>query len=152
MVARNQASGYKSIEEYNRVNNTHVSRIIVVIDDFADLVEDETLSESIKTTIEDIISLGSNAGIHLIISTQRPSVQFISKYAKHMITDKISFAVASKIDSKIVLDSVGAELLNGSGELLFKGKNHPNLIHCVSPYLSDSQIINMTEKIRKRDS
>lgn len=94
-------------------------RIVCVIEEYANLRQDKTYGNDIEALIISISALGRAAWIHLIIATQRPDVKIISGVIKANIGARICFATASQIDSKIILDQVGAEKLGGKGDMLY---------------------------------
>ena len=97
-------------------NHRYLPYIVVVIDEFAGLM---TANNEIEILIARIAQLGRAAGIHLIISTQRPSVKIITGTIKANFTSRLAFRVATAIDSRTILDTGGAEQLNGFGDMLF---------------------------------
>lgn len=129
--SRLELAGYRNIRDYNDSSVEKMSRIIVVIDEFADLMlqsfEMEDLAKMIGmsnplTSERAIIRLAQKAraiGIHLILGTQRPSVDVVTGLIKANLPSRIAFATASAVDSKVILDESGAEKLIGRGDMLF---------------------------------
>ncbi|WP_185850750.1 DNA translocase FtsK 4TM domain-containing protein [Blattabacterium cuenoti] len=137
----------RNIKEYNvkYEKKYHLPYIILIIDEFADL----TLNKKyIEVYIIRLAQLARAVGIHLIISTQRPSVDVITGLIKSNFTARISFKVSSKIDSRTILDSSGAEQLIGKGDLLFSHKNE--LIRLQCPFLNLSDIQNIVNFYGKK--
>lgn len=128
----------RNIKEYNtkfinrqlNPNNGHryLPYIIVVIDEFADLIM--TAGKEVETPIARIAQLARAVGIHLIIATQRPSVNVITGIIKANFPARIAFRVTSKIDSRTILDTGGAEQLIGRGDLLYSTGNELTRIQC----------------------
>jgi len=119
-----EAKACRNIEEYNR-NGGRMSKIVIVIDEFADLI---LANKSIKNDGKDtnaesaIVRLAQKSravGMHLVLGTQRPSVDVVTGLIKANLPTRIAFRTASRIDSQIILDQAGAEQLTGKGDMLF---------------------------------
>lgn len=114
----------RNIEEYNR-NGGRMKNIVVVIDEFADMIltNKSTKNDGKETNAEDaIVRLAQKAravGIHLVLGTQRPSVDVVTGLIKANLPTRIAFRTASRVDSQIILDQAGAEQLTGKGDMLF---------------------------------
>ncbi|URM53217.1 DNA translocase FtsK [Mycoplasma sp. SG1] len=140
--------GFKNIADYNRScsNSKHkLSYIVVIIDELADLML--TSGKVFETYILRIAQLGRAAGIHLILSTQRPSVNIITGVIKANIVARISFQVGSAIDSKIILDQGGAENLLGNGDMLYQSPSIPHPVRIQGPFITDGEINEITHFI-----
>lgn len=124
----------KTIDDYNSSVNKTMPYIVVVIDELADLMlnrvkneDGELLSVSIENSIVRLAQKARAVGIHLVVATQRPSVDVITGLIKANIPTRVSFMVSTKIDSQVILDEVGAEKLIGSGDLLYMNPREQGL-------------------------
>lgn len=116
----------------------HMPFIVAMVDEFADLMM--VSSADIETPIARIAQMARAVGIHLILATQRPSREVITGIIKANIPTRISFKVASRINSQIILDDVGAENLLGNGDLLFLPPGTSQLVRAQGAYISDEDI------------
>jgi S-DNA-T family DNA segregation ATPase FtsK/SpoIIIE len=112
--------------------------IVVVIDELADLMM--TAGKEIETSIARIAQKARAVGIHLVLATQRPSVNVITGVIKANLPSRISFKVASYVDSKTILDSTGAEKLLGRGDMLFRSNDKPEPVRIHGAFLKDSEV------------
>lgn len=119
--------------------------IVAVIDEFADLMM--VSSADIETPIARIAQMARAVGIHLILATQRPSREVITGIIKANIPTRISFKVASRVNSQIILDDTGAESLLGNGDLLFLPPGSSQLIRAQGAYISDEEINQVIQTI-----
>lgn len=108
---------YKNIFEHNQVENEKMCYYLIVIDEFADLIQQ---APEIENAVIRLAQLGRACGIHLIIATQRPSSSVLTGLIKTNISMRLALSVSSYYDSKIILDSKGAEKLTGKGDFLLK--------------------------------
>lgn len=129
----------RNIEGYNqKLPEEKLSYIIVVIDELADLMA--VAAGQIESAITRLAQLSRAVGIHLILATQRPSVDVITGVIKANFPARISFKVASKVDSRTVLDANGADKLLGKGDLLFMRPGESKLIRAQGSFLKDQEI------------
>lgn len=150
-----QKQGVKDIWAYNHKVFTNrgdsiLPEILIIIDDFYDLMASGT-ADIIEENICKLVQMSRAAGIHLIISTQRPSTNVITGLIKANIPNRMAFTVTNSIDSKVILDSGGAEQLLGNGDMLFKTAYEKNLIRMQTPYVSDDEIHNVVQAIKEKN-
>lgn len=139
--------GSRNIDAYNKKGNK-LPYIIIVIDELADLMV--VARENIETSIQRLAQLSRAVGIHLVLATQRPSVDVITGVIKANFPARISFKVSSKVDSRTVLDMMGADKLIGKGDLLFLKPGAVKLIRAQGAFIDDEDIGVLTDFVRNQ--
>ncbi|MBF0713186.1 DNA translocase FtsK [Gemella sp. GH3] len=143
----------KNIESYNKLASKdeeykEFPYIVVIIDELADLMM--VASKEVEESIARISQMARAAGIHLIIATQRPSVDVITGVIKTNIPSRIAFAVSSSVDSRTILDQTGAEKLLGRGDMLFQSIDASKPIRVQGAFLSDQEVENIVDFIKNQ--
>lgn len=133
---RNITSYNKFVANHPELNKEKLPRIVVIIDELADLML--AASKEVEQSIQRITQLARAAGIHLIVATQRPSVNVITGVIKANIPSRIAFMVSSRPDSRTILDQIGAEKLLGYGDMLFMDNSDPVRIQGV--FIQDHEV------------
>ncbi|MHB9293183.1 putative DNA segregation ATPase FtsK/SpoIIIE, S-DNA-T family [Hollandina sp. SP2] len=136
--------GVRDVRSYNRrikergLAVEHMPYLVVVIDEFADLMA--TSGKDLEAVLARLTAKSRAVGIHLVLATQRPSVDVITGIIKANIPSRIAFMVASKVDSRIILDTAGAEKLLGKGDMLYAGNADPFPIRIQGAFVSDEEV------------
>ncbi len=143
----------RNIEGYNKKIKTTdyladpLPYILVVVDEFADLML--TSSKQLEPAVSRLTAKARAVGIHLVLATQRPSVDVITGVIKANIPSRIAFMVSSVTDSRVILDAPGAEMLLGKGDMLFKPSWTPVLTRIQSAFLSDEEVERLVAEVKK---
>ncbi|BED91932.1 MAG: DNA translocase FtsK [Candidatus Improbicoccus pseudotrichonymphae] len=148
--------GVRDLESYNKFvlkskkNNTppKMSRMLIIIDELADLMM--ASPKEIEDYICRLAQMARAAGMHLIIATQRPSVDIITGVIKANVPSRIALAVSSQVDSRTIIDTAGAEKLIGRGDMLFSPLGSIKPIRVQGCYIDDEEIQKMIEKVKKK--
>lgn len=145
-------AGVRDLESYNRTCGVDAEReklpqIVVVIDELADLML--VAAKEVEESICRIAQMGRAAGIHLVIATQRPSADVITGLMKANIPSRIAFAVASAMESRIILDTAGAEKLVGKGDMLYSplGQGKPKRVQ--GCFIDDEEVQAVVDRIKE---
>ena len=136
----------RSLEGYNQKSIEKLPYIVVFIDEMADLMM--TAGKEVEHYVQRLAQMARACGIHLVMATQRPSVDIITGSIKANFPSRISFQVASKYDSRTVLGEIGAEQLLGNGDMLMS-KNGGNIIRYQSAFISDNEVNKLINEIKK---
>ena len=129
--------GVKNIDGYNAKNKKHMPYIVVIVDEMSDLML--IAGKEIESYVQKLSQMARAAGIHIIMATQRPSVDVITGTIKANFPTRISFQVSSKIDSRTILGEQGAEQLLGKGDMLFMSSAN-RIVRIHGPYVSELEI------------
>jgi len=140
--------GYNELMEESGTPENKLPEIVIIIDELADLML--AAKNEVEDAINSLAALARAAGMYLVIATQRPSVDVITGVIKANVPSRISFAVSSQVDSRTILDSMGAEKLLGKGDMLYapRGANKPMRIQ--GNFLSDEEIESVISFIKKQ--
>ena len=125
-----------------------LSQIVIIIDELADLMM--VAQNEVEEAICRLAQLARACGIHLVIATQRPSVNVITGLIKANIPSRIAFAVTSGVDSRTILDSVGADKLLGKGDMLFSPQGSPKPMRVQGAFISDNEVQDVVDFIKNQ--
>ena len=137
--------GVRNIDGYNNKHKLKMPYIVVVVDEMSDLML--VAGKEIENYIQKLSQMARAAGIHIIMATQRPSVDVITGTIKANFPTRISFQVSSKIDSRTILGEQGAEQLLGKGDMLFMSSAN-KIVRIHGPYVSEQEIEKITNSLR----
>ncbi|ANE35962.1 DNA segregation ATPase FtsK/SpoIIIE [Campylobacter iguaniorum] len=143
----------KNIETYNekikKEGGETLPFIVVIIDELADLMM--TSGKDVEFHIGRLAQMARASGIHLIVATQRPSVDVVTGLIKANLPSRISYRVGQKIDSKVILDQMGAESLLGRGDMLFTPPGNPGIVRLHAPFASEKEIEDIVEFLKAQE-
>jgi S-DNA-T family DNA segregation ATPase FtsK/SpoIIIE len=131
-------TGVRSLEGYNDRTEKQMPYVVVVIDELADLMM--TAAAKVEDAVIRLAQKARAVGIHLVVATQRPSVDVITGMIKANVPSRIAFAVSSQIDSRVILDAPGAEALLGQGDMLFKPVSALRPSRVQGAFISESEV------------
>lgn len=126
----------------------HLPYIVIIIDELADLMMN--VGKEVEFSISRIAQLARAAGIHLIVATQRPSANVVTGLIKANITNRMSFNVASGLDSRVILDTAGAEALIGNGDLLLSKPEFAKPVRIQGCFVSEEEIFSVVEQLKSQ--
>ena len=139
--------GRRNIVEYNRLKDSqHMPYIVIVIDELADLMM--MAARDVESLVVRIAQKARAAGIHLVLATQRPSVDVITGLIKANVPARVAFTTASQVDSRTIIDRVGAEKLLGTGDMLFVTASAPKPRRMQAAFISDDETIKVCDFLR----
>lgn len=145
--------GVRDISNYNqkikdqKICTEKLPYIVVIIDEFADLMA--TSGKELETVIARLTAMSRAVGIHLVLATQRPSVNVITGLIKANIPTRIAFMVASRTDSNIIIDTVGAEKLLGRGDMLYASAADPAPIRIQGTFVTDQEVEDVVKSVKE---
>ena len=137
--------GYNELAE--KEGGPKLPQIVIIIDELADLMM--VAAKDVEDAICRLAQMARAAGMHLVIATQRPSVDVITGIIKANIPSRIAFAVSSQVDSRTILDGAGAEKLLGKGDMLFYPSGAPKPIRVQGAFISDKEVENIVKFLKK---
>ncbi len=154
------SSGVRDLNGYNEMvrrkgsaaaeDEKELPRIVVIVDELADLMM--VAKNDVEASICRLAQLARAAGIHLIIATQRPSVDVITGLIKANMPSRLAFAVTSQVDSRTILDMAGAEKLIGKGDMLFYPQSYPKPARLQGAFVSDEEVQNVVDFIKSNNA
>ncbi|MDQ3301949.1 MAG: DNA translocase FtsK [Actinomycetota bacterium] len=133
-----EQAGVRSLDGYNERGEKQLPYIVIVIDELADLMM--TAAAKVEDAVIRLAQKARAVGIHLVVATQRPSVDVITGMIKANVPSRIAFAVSSQVDSRVILDSPGAEALLGQGDMLFKPVSALRSSRVQGAYISEPEV------------
>jgi S-DNA-T family DNA segregation ATPase FtsK/SpoIIIE len=148
LVEADEAAIKEFLAKEEQLEHGHLPYIVVIVDELADLMM--VAGKDIEESIARLAQMARAAGIHLILATQRPSVDVITGLIKANFPSRISFQVSSKIDSRTILDCNGAESLLGMGDMLFLPPGTAKLIRSHGAFVSDAEVLRVVEFLKKQ--
>ena len=144
-------AGVRDLESYNSIvtaeGGTKVPQLIVIIDELADLMM--VAAKEVEDSICRIAQMGRASGVHLVIATQRPSADVITGLMKANIPSRIAFSVASAMESRIILDTQGAEKLVGKGDMLFAPIGNGKPLRVQGCFVTDAEVLAVTSYVKE---
>ena len=140
----------EKVEEYNDEKFQKMPQIVIIVDELADLMM--VAPGEVEDAICRLAQMARAAGIHLIIATQRPSVNVITGLIKANVPSRIAFSVSSAIDSRTIIDGSGAEKLLGKGDMLFFPSGYPKPVRIQGAFVSDKEVSEVVEFLSSQQS
>jgi DNA segregation ATPase FtsK/SpoIIIE, S-DNA-T family len=142
-------AGVRNIAEYNQREKEALPYLVIIVDELADLMMSG--QSRVETLITRLAQMARAVGIHLILATQRPSVDVITGLIKANFSTRIAFQTASKVDSRTILDANGAEKLLGRGDMLFSSPGFPEPLRIHGAYISGEETERLVEFISQQE-
>ncbi len=142
----------KELEESGKIEEEKLKKmpqIVIIVDELADLMM--VAKAEVEEAIVRLAQLARAAGIHLVIATQRPSVDVVTGLIKANVPSRIALSVSSGVDSRTIIDSVGAEKLLGNGDMLFYPTMYPKPVRVQGAYISDDEVVNVVEFLKAQN-
>jgi S-DNA-T family DNA segregation ATPase FtsK/SpoIIIE len=145
--------GVRDIVSYNRriaerrIAVERLPYIVIIIDEFADLMA--TTGKELESAVARLAAMSRAVGVHLVLATQRPSIDVITGLIKANIPTRVAFMVASKTDSRIIVDQTGAEKLLGKGDMLYSSATDPFPVRIQGTFVSDSEVESVAEYVKR---
>ncbi len=142
----------RELEESGAVEEEKLEKmpqIVIIVDELADLMM--VAKAEVEEAIVRLAQLARAAGIHLVIATQRPSVDVVTGLIKANVPSRIALSVSSGVDSRTIIDSVGAEKLLGNGDMLFYPTMYPKPVRVQGAYISDDEVLNVVEYLKAQN-
>lgn len=140
-------SNYNKRIEERKICTEKLPYIVVIIDEFADLMA--TTGKELESVVARLAAMSRAVGIHLVLATQRPSIDVITGLIKANIPSRIAFMVASKTDSRIIIDQVGADKLLGKGDMLYASATDPFPVRIQGTFISDNEVESVVESVKE---
>lgn len=142
----------REVQESGKIDEENLEKmpqIVIIVDELADLMM--VAKAEVEEAIVRLAQLARAAGIHLVIATQRPSVDVVTGLIKANVPSRIALSVSSGVDSRTIIDSVGAEKLLGNGDMLFYPTMYPKPLRVQGAYISDDEVINVVEYLKAQN-
>ena len=139
-------SGFNAKIKRKNLATEPLPYIVVIIDEFADLMA--TSGKELESTVARLAAMSRAVGIHLVLATQRPSTDVITGLIKANIPSRIAFMVASKVDSRIIIDSQGAEKLLGRGDMLYTSAADPFPVRMQGAFLTEDEVEHVVDEVK----
>ena len=142
----------REVQESGKIEEEKLEKmpqIVIIVDELADLMM--VAKAEVEEAIVRLAQLARAAGIHLVIATQRPSVDVVTGLIKANVPSRIALSVSSGVDSRTIIDSVGAEKLLGNGDMLFYPTMYPKPLRVQGAYISDDEVINVVEYLKAQN-
>ena len=142
-------AGCRDIDDYNEIHSPKMPRILLVIDELADMMGNKHYKKGVEQNIARIAQKSRASGIHMILATQRPSTNIITGVIKANIPCRVALRVFSNIDSRVILDKGGAELLNGYGDMLYIDGQSPKITRLQGGFITKGEMNNLIYQLVK---